>query len=584
MTNLRSNKKTNYQTYSRRHTFMLATFACVALLLVWRAVDLHVFNKDFLQSQGDARYLREVSVPAHRGMITDRRGEPLAISTPVESIWANPKELIKAQAVWPELAKALQIDVSVLKQQLANHTSREFIYLKRRVTPNVAHEVAGLKIPGVNFKKEYRRYYPGGEVTSHILGFTNIDDVGQEGVELEYDHILRSKPGSKRVIKDRLGRIVENVESVSEPQPGQDLVLSIDRRIQYLAYRELKAAVKKHNAIAGSAVILDAKTGEILAMVNQPSFNPNNRQDVNRENLRNRAITDVFEPGSTVKPFTIMAALESGKYQADTPIDTTPGYFKVGRKTIRDHRNYGLIDVATVIKKSSNVGASKIALSMNRQHLWQVFSDVGFGGLSGSLFPGESSGKMPGFRQWKKIEVATLSYGYGLSVTALQLARAYTVFANDGHLPTVSFLRRLPDQRLAEDQYSSSFKSSTILSTIKMMEQVTKTGGTGVLASIPGYRVAGKTGTVKKLGPSGYEDNKYLSVFAGIAPASDPSLVMVVMINEPRGKKYYGGAVAAPVFSKVMSGALRMLNITPDDIIRDSKTHIAYLEKSDDAR
>ncbi len=577
-------KNTNYQANSSRHVFMVATFFCISLLLVWRVVDLHVFNKDFLQSQGDARYLREVSVPAHRGMITDRRGEPLAISTPVESVWANPKELAKARAVWPELAKALQIDISVLTQQLSGHSSREFVYLKRRVAPNVALQVAQLKIPGVNFKKEYRRYYPGGEVTSHILGFTNIDDEGQEGVELEYDHILRSKPGSKRVIKDRLGRIVENVESVSEPQPGQDLVLSIDRRIQYLAYRELKAAVKKHNAEAGSAVILDAKTGEILAMVNQPSYNPNNRQDVNRKNLRNRAITDVFEPGSTVKPFTIMAALESGQYEPDTPIDTTPGYFRVGRKTIRDHHNYGLIDVATVIKKSSNVGATKIALSMNREHLWKVFSDVGFGGLSGSHFPGESAGSLMDFRHWKKIEVATLSYGYGVSVTALQLARAYTIFANSGHLPNVSFLRQLPDQSLAEEEFLPLFKQNTITNTVKMMEAVTKTGGTGLLARVPGYRVAGKTGTVKKLGANGYEDDKYLSIFAGVAPASDPSLVMVVMIDEPRGEKYYGGLVAAPVFSKVMSGALRMLDIAPDDIVKGNKTRVAYLEKNDDAR
>jgi len=552
----------------------------VAMMLIWRAIDLHVVSKNFLKTQGDARYLREVSEPADRGMILDRNGEPLAISTPVLSVWANPKELIKARDEWVRLCVELNIDIDELQQQLADYANKEFVYLKRHVIPEIAQRVTDLNIPGVFLKREYRRYYPAGEVMAHVVGFTNIDDVGQEGVELALDEKLRGTPGSKRVIKDRLGRVVEEVELVSLPRPGEDVVLTIDRRIQYLAYRELKSAVSEHHADAGSVVILDATTGEILAMANQPSYNPNSRDNLQLEGLRNRAITDVFEPGSTVKPFTVAAALESGKYEPHTIVDTSPGYYRVGRKVIRDFRNYGAIDVETVIQKSSNVGATKLALSIEPKTMWKIFSGAGFGETTGVSFPGESTGLLSDHYSWRDIERASLSFGYGLSVTPLQLARAYTIFANDGSLKLVSLLR---NASMPKD-YSRYYRSEPVLhqKTVRqvrhMMEKVIERGGTGTHAQVQGYRIAGKTGTVKKSAAGGYLDDSYLSVFVGMAPASNPKLIMVVMIDEPHGKEYYGGEVAAPVFSNVMTGALRLLDVPPDDLPANNSSHVAMLK------
>ena len=564
----------------QRLVFTVLIIGFVVFMLVWRAVDLHVVSKQFLQNQGDARYLREVSVPADRGMIMDRHGEPLAISTPVDSVWANPKELIKARADWVRLSVELNIDINELQQQLADHSDKEFVYLKRHVIPAVAQRVRELKIPGVFLTREHRRYYPAGEVTSHVLGFTNIDDAGQEGVELAMDEWLRGTPGSKRVIKDRLGQEVEQVEQVQLPQRGNDVVLTIDRRIQYLAYRELKSAVQKHRAESGSVVILDARNGEILAMVNQPAYNPNNRDNLQVDHLRNRAITDVFEPGSTVKPFTVAAALESGKYQPKTIIDTAPGTYRVGRKVIRDFKNYGAIDVSTVIQKSSNVGASKLALSIEPRILWKTFAGAGFGETTGVSYPGESTGLLSDHYSWRKIERATLSFGYGLSVTTLQLARAYTLFANDGSLKPVSLVRRAeftPDHSLYY-QTDPVLSQATIKQVRSMMHLVVDEGGTGKNAQVPGYQIAGKTGTVKKSGAGGYLEDSYISVFAGMAPATNPRLIMVVMVNEPRGEEYYGGAVAAPVFSKVMAGALRLMDVPPDDLPALQGTHVALLE------
>jgi cell division protein FtsI (penicillin-binding protein 3) len=541
--------------------------AAVTLLLMGRAIDLHVLNKDFLQQQGDARYLRVVPVPAHRGMITDRYGEPLAISTPVASVWANPKELQRHPGQWRLLASVLQMDVSDIEKQIKARSDKEFVYLKRHVNPDVVEQLRALEIPGVDFQGEYRRYYPAAEVTAHLLGFTNIDDQGQEGLELAYDDILRGTPGANRVIKDRLGRVVETVERVSEPRPGQDVITSIDRRIQYLAYRELKAAVVQHQAQSGSAVVLDAHTGEILAMVNQPAFNPNNRQEVqSMEGLRNRALTDVFEPGSTIKPFTVAAVLEAGKYAPTSVIDTSPGLLRVGGKLIHDLHDYGQIDIATVIQKSSNVGASKLALSMQPRQLWDTLAGVGFGFGSGSGFPGESPGSLSDYSGWHNIDTATMSFGYGLSVTALQLARAYAVFANDGYLPPVSLLRTVHKVEKTAQTSQQIFSARTAREVKAMLEMVVQEGGTGTKAQVPGYRIAGKTGTVRKIGPNGYEDGAYIAVFAGLAPASNPRLVMVVMVDDPQGKHYYGGSVAAPVFSKVMTGALRILDVPPDDM------------------
>ncbi len=565
-------------TYRGRRLLVLAVLSLAGLALVARAVDLQVVRKDFLQGQGDARYSRVVSEPAHRGMITDRLGEPLAISTPVDSVWANPQELILARDSWPQLTKVLGLKRGALERQLAAKRDKEFMYLKRRVAPDLAQKVMALEVPGVALLPEYKRFYPAGEVTAHVVGFTNVDDQGQEGMELVYDARLKSIAGAKRVIKDRIGRVVENVERVSEPQPGEDIVLSIDRRLQYLAYRELKAAVKNNRADAGSVVILDVRTGEVLAMVNQPAYNPNNRSKLKSSHLRNRAVTDVFEPGSTIKPFTVAAALETGRFNSNTVVDVRPGYLKVGRKTIRDFRDYGVIDVSTILQKSSNVGASKLALSITPEHLWQVFASVGLGTDSGSGFPGEPSGLLTDFGAWHDIQRATVSYGYGLSVTAMQLARAYAALATDGRPLPVSFLRR-SEAQAAElaSLYEPVLSENSLRKVRRMLERVVEEGGTGTRAAVPGYRIAGKTGTVKKSGAGGYVEDSYLALFAGLAPASNPRLAMVVMIDEPRGEKYYGGAVAAPVFSKVMAGALRMLDIPPDNVNPDPGHRLAFL-------
>ena len=546
-----------------RRWALLGGLGLCAFALVWRAVDQQIFETDFLQNEGQRRYLRVVEIPAHRGMITDRRGEPIAISTPVDSIWANPRVLPSSDRTLAPLAEALGRDTDDLRQQLAERSDKSFIYLRRRVNPDISRRVEALAeqldIDGIGLQREYRRYYPAGEVFSQVLGFTDIDDHGQEGVELAYEAWLQGKSGTKRVIRDGLARVVKDVESIKEPEAGKRLALSLDRRIQFLAYRELKAAVAEHDAKSGSAVILDVHTGEILAMVNQPAFNPNASRRRNGGRLRNRAVTDVFEPGSTMKPFTVAVGLESGHYRPDTLIDTRPGFMKVGRHRVRDHHDYGLIDIATVIRKSSNVGASKIALSMEPERLWEFFSGLGFGEVTGSGFPGEASGQLSAHNGWAKIDQATLAFGYGLSVTPLQLARAYGVLAADGIRRPVTLVR---SDRVPRGERVMSAKTARAVR--RMMESVVSPEGTAPKAAIPGYSVAGKTGTVKKSIAGGYAKDSYQAVFAGMAPASDPRLVMVVMINEPRAGAYYGGQVAGPVFSRVMSGALRLLNIAPD--------------------
>ncbi len=550
--------------FSRGRMFaVLAMLGVAGIALMVRLFELHLFQGGFLQQQGDARYLRVVSVAAHRGMIIDRNGEPLAVSTPVDSVWVNPKEFINGHDQWPQLGKLLELSNESIERLIAQKMDKEFVYLRRQIPPELGEQVMALGIPGVSLQREYRRYYPTSEVCAHVVGFTNVDDSGQEGIELMLDNALRGEPGAKRVIKDRLGRVIENVESINDPRPGHDVRVSIDRRLQYLAYRELKAAVMRNHAHAGSAVIVDVKTGEVLAAVNQPAYNPNNREDMAGSRYRNRAVTDVFEPGSTVKPFTIAMALESGKYRPDTMINTTPGTLKLASYTIRDVHNLGMIDVSTVIQKSSNVGASLIALSLDSKSLWDAFTHVGFGYGTGSGFPGEASGLLKHYRDWRPVEHATISYGYGLSVTALQLAQAYTVLAGDGHLRPVTFMPREPNEI---PEGVAAFKPETMKTVRTMLEGVIHDGGTGTLARVPGYRVAGKTGTVRKIGPNGYSEENYLSLFAGMAPASNPRLVMVVMIDQPSGDMYYGGAVAAPVFGAVMGGALRLLNVPPDDI------------------
>ncbi len=531
------------------------------LVLAWRAVDLQVMDSGFLQREGAARHLRVVEIPAHRGNIVDRNGEPLAVSTPVDSIWAQPGKVMEARERWPELAEVLGIDPAEMAAYLEARKGRQFVYLRRQVSPAVAEAVAGLEIQGVNSQREYRRYYPAGEVAAQLVGLTDIDDQGIGGLELAYDEWLEGQPGSKRVIKDRLGHVVEDVERLEAPRPGREVRLTLDRRLQYLAYRELKTAVSRHDAVGGSAVILDARSAEVLAMVNQPSFNPNNRSRVGSDRQRNRAVTDVLEPGSAIKPFTVAAALESGAVTPETKLETGSGTMEVGGNTIRDIRDYGTIDVTRALQVSSNVGASKMALETPPAALWRVLADTGFGGSTGSGFPGEASGYLGNYFQWGQVERATLGFGYGVSASPLQLAHAYTAFAGDGRLRPVSFVQ----DDISRDRSSDPVLSEPVRRQVmEMMEEVVHPRGTGMRAAIPGYRVAGKTGTVRKSIRGGYAEDRYTAIFAGMVPAGDPRLVMVVTIDEPRGEHYYGGQVAAPVFGRVMAGAVRLLNIPPD--------------------
>ena len=555
------NRCRDTRNFNGRRAFLFTCMALAAVALLWRAVCLQVLDTEFLQSQADARHLRVVSLPAHRGKIQDRNGEPLAISTPVESVWVNPQALGGEQQRIPELTKLLSLDFDKVQRLLASRADREFVYLRRHLSPDLAAQVTALKIPGVHLQREYRRYYPGGEVAAHVVGFTNIDDTGQEGVELAYEDWLDGEPGAKRVVKDGNHKIIEDVESIRRPHPGKDLKLSIDRRIQYLAYRELKAVMKEHNAHSATAVVLDVKSGEVIAMVNQPSFNPNNRQQLRRSSMRNRAVTDVFEPGSTMKPFIVASALQDGRYLPETPVSTSPGWMRVGVNTVRDVHDYGQLDVSGVIRKSSNVGISKIALSLPAEQIWTLLTELGFGAQTYSGFPGEASGLLSYHGGWNAIETATLSFGYGVSVTALQLAQAYAVLATDGIKRSVTFLR---DGEVTEER---RIMPAIIAREVRnMLEQAAGPDGTAPLAQVAGYRVAGKTGTVKKATAGGYTSKQYLAVFAGMAPASDPRFVMVVMVDDPSNGKYYGGQIAAPVFSKVMAGALRLMAVPPDDV------------------
>lgn len=542
-------------TWRRRLLLVLVLLGFVALL--GRSLYLQSFHKRFLQEKGDARYNRTLVLPSQRGKITDRHGELLAISSPVESVWANPSDVKIDASQTKKIANLLGLKIDTVNQKLAR-SEREFVYLKRRISPELAAEVMKLAIPGIYLQREYKRYYPAGEVTAHLVGFTGIDDQGQEGFELTMNSTLSGKSGSRKVIKDRAGHIIEDLEAVKVPQDGRDVVLSIDRRIQYLAHRELVRAVDKFKAKAGAAIVLDAKTGEVLAMANVPTYNPNNPVNIHGKS-RNRAITDVFEPGSTMKTVTAAAALESGKYQPDTKIQTAPGYMSIGPATIHDAHPHGLMTVAEVIQKSSNVGAAKMALSLERQYLWGVFNMIGFGTKTRIGFPGEASGKLRDYKTWRPIEQATMSYGHGISVTLLQLARSYTVFANEGELKPVSLLK------LKEAPVGAQVFSAETAHYVKdMLEMVVLPGGTALRAQVPGYRVAGKTGTTHKLGERGYEKNKYVGSFVGMAPASNPRLIMAVMIDDPSSGQYYGGTVAAPVFSAVMTDALRMLAIPQD--------------------
>ncbi|MBT8091022.1 MAG: penicillin-binding protein 2 [Gammaproteobacteria bacterium] len=542
-----------------RVTVVLAFFALVAATLVGRAVYLQVLDKDFLNKQADTRHLRTERISAHRGTISDRNGEPLAISTPVDSIWVNPKEFASAVDDIPRLARALEVDSRTLMRRITRSMDKEFLYLKRHLNPEQAEKVLLLNLPGINVQREYRRYYPASEVTGHLLGFTNIDDEGQEGLELAFNHWLAGESGAKRVLKDRLGRSIENVESIRPAHHGKDLKTSIDLRLQYFAYRSLKAAIKSYEARSGSIVVLDVKTGEVLAMVNQPTYNPNDRSQFAAARYRNRAITDIFEPGSSIKPLVVAAALESGQYRPSSVVDTAPGYVNVGAKRIEDRRNLGRVSLTTILARSSNVGVTKLAMTLEPDQLWDTMTQFGFGTLTTSGFPGESAGMLTHFSHWQPISQATLAYGYGVSVTPLQLAQAYAVIGDDGGLRPISLVRleQPNDGRQVISQ-------ETAAAVRRMLEEVVRPGGTGTKASIDGYRIAGKTGTAWKFATGGYSEDKYISIFAGLAPASNPRLATVVVIDEPRGELYYGSDVAAPVFADVMAESLRLLAVAPD--------------------
>ncbi len=541
----------------RSWTVLAGLLICFGVL-AGRAVYLQGLNNAFLQAKGESRYTRSIEISATRGVIVDRNGDLLAISTPVESVAASPADIEISEDQALKLAKLLQTGVADLKRKLED-AQREFVYLKRQLPPAQAAKVVELNIPGVFLQREYRRFYPAAEELAHVIGFTNIDDKGQEALELAFEDKLRGKPGFRRVIKDRKGRIVEDMESIRAPQHGERLMLTIDAKIQNLAFRELKKAMANHRAKAGGIVVLDAATGEVLAMANFPTYNPNLRGGVDAARMRNRVVTDLFEPGSTLKPFTVATALETGAVTPATIIDTAPGQLTIGKATIHDAHPSGALTVAQVIQKSSNVGSAKLALRLPSEKMWAVFNSVGFGTPPQSGFPGEVSGRLRAYENWKPIEQATMSYGHGISVSLLQLARAYTIFATDGELKSPALIKR---DAPAESRRVISVETAQALR--KMLEMAVQPGGTAPQARVAGYRVAGKTGTAHKIEGRGYAANRYIASFVGFAPVSNPRLVVAVMIDEPAAGQYYGGAVAAPVFSEVVGGALRLMGVPPD--------------------
>lgn len=549
--------------YPWRFIIVLALLALMVAGITWRIVTLQVLDQGFLKSQGDARSVRHIPIAAHRGLITDRHGEPLAVSTPVTTLWGNPRELQEARARWGELAKALNQDAAALSKRLQEQAEREFIYLVRGLTPEQGQQVLDLKIPGVYAQEEFRRFYPAGEVAAHVVGFTDIDDRGREGMELAYDEWLAGVPGKRQVLKDRRGRLIKDVQVVQNAKPGKALALSIDLRLQYLAHTELRNVVQEHGAKAASLVMVDVRTGEILAMANQPTYNPNNRRNLQPAAMRNRALIDVFEPGSTVKPFSIAAALGTGKYRPESVIDTMPGWMRIGRYTIRDVSRGGQLSLTGILMKSSNVGISKIALDIGAEPVHSVMHQAGFGQSTGLGFPGERVGNLPNYRKWREAETASLAYGYGLSVTAVQLAHAYAMLGNQGLNVPLSLLRL--DQPQEGVQVIDRDISNTVLRMLQAV--VEEEGGGGARARVPGYHVGGKSGTAKKVADTGgYAKDAYRSFFAGVAPVSDPRIAIVVMVDEPSEGSYYGGLVAAPVFGKVAARALRLMNIAPDNL------------------
>lgn len=551
--------------YPWRFRLVLALLALMVGAIAWRIIDLHVIDHDFLQAHGDARSVRHIPIPAHRGLITDRNGEPLAVSTPVITLWANGKELVKASERWVDLAAALGQEPQAFAKRLQQASEREFMYLVRGLTPEQGQAILDLKVPGVYSIEEFRRFYPAGEVAAHVIGFTDVDDRGREGMELAFDEWLAGVPGKRQVLKDRRGRLIKDVQVTQNAKAGKTLALSIDLRLQYLAHRELRNALVENGAKAGSLVIMDVKTGEVLAMANQPTYNPNNRRNLQPAAMRNRAMIDVFEPGSTVKPLSMSAALQSGRWKPEDIVEVWPGSLQIGRYTIKDvSKTQGReLDLTGILINSSNVGMSKVAFDIGGESIYNMMQQLGLGQDTGLGFPGERVGNLPNHRKWPKAETATLSYGYGLAVTAVQLVHAYAVLANDGRSVPLTMTRadRVPEgvQVMSED----------VAKTMQgMLQQVIEAPRGVFRAQVPGYHVSGKSGTARKasVGTKGYTANAYRSMFAGFAPSSDPRIAMVVVIDEPSKAGYFGGLVSAPVFSKVMGGTLRLMNITPDNL------------------
>ena len=554
-----------YFAYWRIHLILFGMFLCV-LVIIWKVANLHITERDFLQNQGDRRTIRTVPLVANRGLITDRNGEPLAVSTPVQSIWVDPSKISDDPEDIKALAKNLELNEEVLIQNLKLKSNLKFHYIKRRLSPSEAEKILRLSVEGVYSQQEYQRFYPQGEVAAHLVGFTNMDDVGQEGLELTYDNWLKGVSGRRQVMQDRRGNIIEELNTIQTAQPGNRLELSIDFRIQNIAYRELKEEFVARRARAASIVILDVNTGEVLAMANQPSYNPNAKSDIKDFSvIRNRAITDVFEPGSTVKAFTIAAALETGLYQPDTIIETSPGWMMVSGNEVKDLFDYGTLTTSGVITKSSNVGSSKIALDIGAEPIRDLLSRLGFGEVLGTGFPGERTGVLPNPSKWGRHVTATFSFGYGLSATALQLASAYSVLADNGIRKPVSLLK-LSDEAVIDLPRQQVLSPEITVNLRKMLRTVVDadSGGSALEANVPFYSVAGKTGTAHVVGEKGYEENLHNSLFVGMVPASNPRIVIVIVVNEPKGEEHYGGQVAAPVFSRVASGAMRILNIAPD--------------------
>ena len=559
-----------------RYYLVMLILASLPILLLVKIAQLQILPSqergvDFLQHQGDSRAIRNITIPAYRGLITDRNGEPLAISTPVTAIVANPKNIQKSDI--ERLSLALKISESQLQSRLQRYRNKSFMYLVQQLPNDEAEKILKLNISGVSGQQRYKRFYPAGEVTAQLVGFTNYLDIGQEGMELAYDDWLTGEPGKKKVVLDKNRRVINDISLIQAARSGEDLRLSIDLRVQYAAYRALKKAVKKHNAKSGSVVVLDVNSGEVLAMVNQPSFNPNDRSKLRQSSVRNRAITDLMEPGSTVKPFTVLAALESGQFSAQSRIDTNPGYLKVDYKTFVDPSNYGELNLAEVLTKSSQVGTTKVALALDPESTRDLFQRVGFGEVMGTGFPGETLGSLPAYRKWHPVTQATFAFGYGLSVSSLQLARAYAVLANDGLRKEISMVALD-----SEPEGLRVINAATTKEVRHMLRAASSHKGTGRRAMIDGYSVGGKTGTLHKVKvDGGYDDNRYMSVFAGLSPISSPRLATVVVIDEPRQGDYFGGLVAAPVFSEITGNALRLMQVTPDEI--DQNSSLVSLDK-----